>query len=200
MSAQAVDRKPGAVNYELHHDQLECTYEIRRTETVGVFETRDAARQHMIDTKAKRELRDQPLDIDLVAALAWCRLGGSKLGRPNHEAAFSRAADLGLLAHDPIWRTTSAGDGVLIALGLLEGKPVAEFVVAHVLWASAPEGTPQFVAAFSDGLVDAWRDLYAKRRDHVEQEWRDFFALDTHPDAWEFWTTVEHIDRPEGPS
>jgi hypothetical protein len=46
------------VRYELKHDQLEEVYEIRRVELVGVFEAREAARQHMIDTEAERKARD----------------------------------------------------------------------------------------------------------------------------------------------
>ncbi|HEX6020647.1 MAG TPA: hypothetical protein VFZ00_01545 [Solirubrobacter sp.] len=46
------------VSYELHHDQLEETYEIRRVEVVGCFDSREAARQHMIDTTEERLARD----------------------------------------------------------------------------------------------------------------------------------------------
>jgi hypothetical protein len=43
--------------WELHHDQLEETWTIRRVETqeVGPFATREAARQWMLDTSAERK-------------------------------------------------------------------------------------------------------------------------------------------------
>lgn len=46
------------VRYELHHDRLEETYEIRRVETVAVLSSRDEARQHMIDTTHQRQALD----------------------------------------------------------------------------------------------------------------------------------------------
>jgi hypothetical protein len=46
----------------------------------------------------------------IIDALHWCRLGRV---RPKDDADFHRAKELGLLAQDPIWRTTPAGECVL---------------------------------------------------------------------------------------
>lgn len=60
------------------------------------------------------------LDDSIVQALAWTRrVGGCGSSDLPHGEAFHRAEELGLLAHDPIWRTTREGDGVLVAVGLL---------------------------------------------------------------------------------
>lgn len=50
---------PADVRYELHRDELEDTYEVRRIEVVETFDSREAARQFMIDTTAARQLRDE---------------------------------------------------------------------------------------------------------------------------------------------
>jgi hypothetical protein len=47
-----------SVRYELHYDAMTETYEIRRVEVIGVFDSREAARQYMIDTTEEREARD----------------------------------------------------------------------------------------------------------------------------------------------
>lgn len=57
-------------------------------------------------------------DPEIVKAIHWCRLGRV---RPDDEGAFHRAKQLGLLAQDDVWRATERGEGVLIALGLLDG-------------------------------------------------------------------------------
>lgn len=46
------------VRYELHHDQLMGTCEIRRVEVVGTFDSREDARQYMLDNEAERHARD----------------------------------------------------------------------------------------------------------------------------------------------
>lgn len=48
----------------------------------------------------------------IIDALHWCRLGRV---RPEDENDFHRAKHLGLLAQDPVWRTTIAGEVVLAA-------------------------------------------------------------------------------------
>ena len=47
------------VRYELHHDQLEDKFEIKRVETLGTFESRGAAVQWMRDTADERRARDE---------------------------------------------------------------------------------------------------------------------------------------------
>lgn len=134
------------------------------------------------------------IDRDLVAALAWCRLGGKRLGRPKDERAFERAKALGLLAQDDVWRTTDRGDGVLIAVGLLAGEPATRRTTAHVLWAACGAfPTPQFVAAFADGLVDSMSEEYRDRR-HEAEQW--FLGFDVSVADWRFWTTVEELATP----
>lgn len=44
--------------YELHHDQMEETWMIRRVEDIGPFATREEARRYMIDTTAERKAHD----------------------------------------------------------------------------------------------------------------------------------------------
>jgi hypothetical protein len=48
-------RERGDVVYELHHDQLDEVYRIRRVEVVAVCESREAARQWMLDHQAERK-------------------------------------------------------------------------------------------------------------------------------------------------
>jgi hypothetical protein len=135
------------------------------------------------------------IDRDVIAALAYCRKGGP---RPKRDSSFHEAKKLGLLAQDPVWRTTEEGDGVLIAVGVLEGKPAPERVTIHVLWARLADGEPsapwpQFVAAFSDGLVDCMYEAYEAQREEAEQRFREV------ADVAEFFTTVEQVVRPAFP-
>ncbi len=44
---------------------------------------------------------------EILDALHWCRLGRV---RPERPGAFHEAKALGLLAQDPVWRTTIAGE------------------------------------------------------------------------------------------
>lgn len=44
--------------YELHHDQMEETWTIRRVEDIGPFASREEARQYMLDTTEERAKRD----------------------------------------------------------------------------------------------------------------------------------------------
>lgn len=201
MTTQVIDRKPGAVAYELHHDQLDGTYTIKRVEVFGVFDTRDAARQHMIDTEDERAQRDRPslpIERDLVAALAWCRLGGGALGRPEDETAFERAKALGLLAQDDVWRTTDRGDGVLVAAGLLDGSAAPERTAVRVLWArSRRYPKPQFVRAWSESFVEFDDGTYDDQRTEAERDYETYLEADG---PWVFWTTVEHLDAPTAAS
>jgi hypothetical protein len=138
------------------------------------------------------------LDADVVGALEHCRVRSNWNASPE---GFQKAKALGLLAQDPVWRTTARGDGVLIAAGLLDGEPAAERVCVHALWARhsvryAPSQVPQFVAAFADGLVDCWSESYEDQRGKAEQWYRDFFEPG---EVESFFTTVEYVDRPEFP-
>jgi hypothetical protein len=137
------------------------------------------------------------LDRGLVAALAWCRLGSSRTPRPwPTDADFYRAEALGFLRHHPTWHATAEGEGVLIAAGLLSGKPAPEQITVHVLWATCERyRRPQFVAAWSDGLVDAWSETYRDQRAEAERQ----FAEWGDERDWTFWTTVEHLDAPAIP-
>jgi hypothetical protein len=137
------------------------------------------------------------VDADLVAAIAWCRLDGQALGRPKDDGAFGRALALGLLAQDPCWRATERGEGVLLAAGLLKGEREPEQKTIHVLWASCERySLPQFVAAWSDGLVECWSETYQRQRAEAETFFRCFGDEDY---GWTFWTTVEELATPEAP-
>lgn len=134
------------------------------------------------------------IDRDLVAAIAWCRLGGKRLGRPRDERAFERAKALGLLAQDDVWRTTDRGDGVLVAVGMLPGEPAPHPLRLHVLWATCGAfPTPQFVGAWPDGLVESMPETYEDRRREAEEWFRDF---DPGITDWRFWTTVVGVSVP----
>lgn len=70
-----------------------------------------------------------------------------------------------------------------------------------VLWAQMPERSPsspwpQFVAAFSDGEVEAWPEMHAERRKEAE-EWYSAFGDDS-PER--FFTTYEDVARPAFPA
>jgi hypothetical protein len=131
------------------------------------------------------------VDLDILKAIAWCRIGGRHF-RPSSDAAFGRAKRLGLLAQDNVWRATPQGEGVLIAAGLLKGAAAPERVTIHVLWATSQRyPRPQFVAAWPDGLVECWRESYEEQRAEAERFFTDF-----GDEEWEFWTTIEHLDAP----
>lgn len=51
-----------------------------------------------------------PISEEILDALHWCRLGKV---RPERDGAFHDAKRLGLLAQDPVWRTTVAGEVAL---------------------------------------------------------------------------------------
>jgi hypothetical protein len=134
-----------------------------------------------------------PLSVDLVNAVAHCRIGGQ---RPVNNAAFAEAKALGLLAQDDVWRATEQGEGMLIALGLLNGKPQPERALTVCLWAQCePYKRPQFVTAWSDGLDDCYPESAGELRVAAE---REFAAFGDETD-WEFWTTREHLDLPTAP-
>lgn len=134
-------------------------------------------------------------DPEIVKAIHWCRLGRV---RPDDPSAFHRAKEMGLLAQDPVWRATPQGEGVLVALGLLEGKPTPKESRVHVLWAvSAGFPRPQLVAAFSDGLVECFHGHYMDRRRDAEDDWRAF----GDEGGWTFFTTVADLAIPaQGPA
>lgn len=67
----------------------------------------------------------------------------------------------------------------------------------HVLWGRSDRfPDPQFIAAWPDGLVEAWTDWYYELRAKAIQDFLDF---DEPPDAepWTFWMTSESLARPE---
>lgn len=135
-----------------------------------------------------------PIDPDLVAAIAYCRVGGV---RPVDDGTFRRAEGLGLLAHDPIWRATTAGEGVLIAAGLLEGARAPRQRVLYALWARSEQyPAPQFVAAWPESIVDVWpeqhdRDIAAAKRDYEDRG---------EGGPWTYWSTIIEIDVPDVPA
>lgn len=135
-----------------------------------------------------------PLSVDLVNAVAHCRIGGQ---RPVNNAAFAEAKALGLLAQDDVWRATEQGEGMLIALGLLNGKPEPERTLTVCLWARRqPYSRPNFITAWSDGLEENWPDSAAEFRRIAERELESYAGL---PGCWEFWTTREYLDLPAAP-
>lgn len=138
------------------------------------------------------------IDGDIVKALQWCRLGRV---RPDDDGAFLRAKALGLLAQDDVWRTTAQGDGVLIAAGLLEGKPEPRLVQFRLLWADHGEHyDPSLVAAFSEGLVDSMPEEYERQRREAERSFCDSWCDHGNDDGpCRFFTTVETTPRPVAP-
>lgn len=70
-----------------------------------------------------------------------------------------------------------------------------------VLWAQMSEESPsriwpQFVAAFTDGEVDAWPEQYAHRRTALER----WYSQLTHPTEVErFFVTRTELGRPDFP-
>lgn len=138
----------------------------------------------------------------LVAAVAWCRLGSSRTPKPwAEDSDFREAERLGFLRHHPTWHATAEGEGLLIAAGLLEGKPAPDQRTVHVLWARCDRyPTPQFVAAFADGLVDAWSEEYRRKREEAEKYYAGFAHADDDVEVWTFWTTIAHLDEPSAPA
>lgn len=127
------------------------------------------------------------VDPDLIRALHWCRIGNV---RPIGGDAFHRAKQLGLLAQDSVWRATERGEGVLVALGILDGKPAPQRTTLIVLWGLATGFlTPNLVATWSE-----WEDEVGDGTVREDAE-REF--LTKVDGRWTFWTTVEHIDIPE---
>lgn len=133
------------------------------------------------------------LDPDLVRALAWCRIGGPKT-RPHDEAAFYRAEGLGLLAHDPIWRATPQGEGVLIALGLLKPTWEPQRTRITVLWAREPlvGALAQFISAWPEGFRDCWPETFAEGVEKAQASWREWPG---EGKRWIFWTAEVEIPR-----
>jgi hypothetical protein len=137
---------------------------------------------------------DHVFDVEIVKAIHWCRLGRV---RPDDDYAFYRAKQLGLLAQDSIWRATAQGEGVLIALGLLEGKPTPRRTLITVLWAASDDFPPQFVASWSGELNDMMTGEAARQREEAEEWFNVHSPIDqVH---WRFWTTTQYIDVPDEP-
>lgn len=133
------------------------------------------------------------IDLDIVKAIAWCRIGGL-LYRPASEDAFHRAKALGLLAQDNIWRATERGEGVLVALGLLEGKPAPRRTMTVLLWARSPNfSTPHFVTAWGESLDEIYHEEARILRGEGERRFADL----ARGEVWTFWTTFAFIDLPE---
>lgn len=67
----------------------------------------------------------------------------------------------------------------------------------HVLWARSdryPE--PQFVAAWPDGLVDAWHEWYLALRAEAIRAWVDFDDGGADEAPWTFWMEGAQLARP----
>ena len=141
---------------------------------------------------AQLQLNASPVGPDVLAAVGYCHLGSSRVPRSFPDAAIYTAERLGLLKHHPTWHATREGIGALIAAGMVEGHPAAEVSIVHVLWASIGSEPVNFVAAFPDGLVDAWPDSYARERAQAEERWRDWLPPN---ERVEFFTTVVEIER-----
>lgn len=79
-----------------------------------------------------------------------------------------------------------------------EGERGREKVTVHCLWARIKDDRypVQFVAAFSEGLVDAWDECYREQRAEAERFFRLFGDED---DVAEFFITAEQIERAAGP-
>jgi len=73
------------------------------------------------------------------------------------------------------------------------GQSGAGAVIVHVLWASNDRYPPQFISAWPEGLVHAWNDWFLTLRTEAERGYREL-AVEDGP--WEFWMTVERIQRP----
>lgn len=70
-----------------------------------------------------------------------------------------------------------------------------DYVVVHLLWATSDRyKTPQFVAAWSDGMVEGYCEMYYEKRAEAIEEFSTFGDASDGP--WSFWSTVEHIDMP----
>lgn len=134
-----------------------------------------------------------PLE-EVVAAVAWCRLGSSQARRPTTDAAFGEALRLGLLRKDPCWEATPEGEGALIAAGRLEGRPSPPTVRLIVLWAQVDGYPPQFVTAFTESQAEHFETEYARQRQEAESWYRQWA-----PGA-EFFETVERMSRRDQPA
>jgi len=134
------------------------------------------------------------LDPDLIRAIAWCRILAPK-ERPHDDASYRRAEELGLLAHDPIWRATPQGEGVLIAIGMLEPTWVKERTKLIVLWAREPReyAAAQFVKAWAESYEDVCHEAFTAEKKQAEADWHEWPGEGSQ---WLFWTTHEEMGRP----
>jgi hypothetical protein len=69
----------------------------------------------------------------------------------------------------------------------------------HVLWARNQQfSRPQMVAAYPDGLVEAFPEAHQERLDEARGWFAGFgFDPDDPEDPWTFWETVEQLPLPE---
>lgn len=139
------------------------------------------------------QVKAATLDIEIVKAIVWCRLGHV---RPTDNGAFERAKALGLLAQDNVWRATEKGEGVLVALGLLDGKPAPRRVEITYLWAREKDQYP------TPTLAGAWPTAYEDHAPHIARAVRrdaeDAFARLVDP-GFTFWTTTGYVDQVSAP-
>lgn len=65
----------------------------------------------------------------------------------------------------------------------------------HALWGRSDRyQTPNFIAAWPDGIVDAWHEWYLELRETAIRDFLDFGDESDGP--WTFWMTVECIPEP----
>jgi len=114
-------------------------------------------------------------DPDVLAAVRYCRLGGP---RPTSDDAFARAEDLGLLSHHGTWSATREGEGLLIACGLLPGRPAPRPVELRVVWATEaarPYRDPQAVIAYPASLEESMPEDWGEQRAAAIEWYEGFF-------------------------
>ena len=66
--------------------------------------------------------------------------------------------------------------------------------VPPIVWAVSDVFTsPHFVAAWSDGMHEAYPEVIARERAEAEQRFRELGDIDG---SWRFWTEVQTITQP----
>lgn len=100
-------------------------------------------------------MAERLLSQDVLDALHWCRLGRIY---PDDDAAFHEAKDLGLLAQDPVWRTTVAGE-----VALARARPV-QYGARPMALACPHCGAPPYEPC--RGRLPGRIQLYHARRDN----------------------------------
>jgi hypothetical protein len=134
------------------------------------------------------------VDPDVVRAVAWCRLGGPK-NRPERDESFYEAERLGLLRHDPIWRATEAGEGVLLAFGLLGGKPAPELAKVTMLWCRKAhvDAPANLVRGWDEAYAECYPDSFGHEVKVAKDDYRQWFD---DGEQLLFWTSVVEVERP----